>query len=82
MSQEHAPYFVQIIHDDSCTMANDKWRWDAIKSPDAPGGLVGHGDHRMVRYPLNLSETRFENSRAYSGDMMRHRAVASRPTQS
>jgi hypothetical protein len=55
---------LRLIHDKSSSLAKDKWLWDAITSPEIENVILGISGRELV-YPLNVVETRFEDSEAY-----------------
>lgn len=55
----------EVIHDKSSNMAEEKWMWDAIVSTDVPPTVVGFDRRRSMHFPLGVSSTTFEDSKAY-----------------
>jgi hypothetical protein len=53
----------EVVHDTSSAMAREKWMWDAIVSPELPPAVVGFA-HRKRKYPLLVTKTVFEDSKA------------------
>jgi hypothetical protein len=52
---------ITVVHDNSSTMAREKWIWDAITSPDVPAFRVGHSGG-ADEYPLRVGATLFADS--------------------
>jgi hypothetical protein len=57
---------LQLIHDQSSNMANQRDVWDPIVDPAVPPALVGVGS-RVAEFPLRVHETLFAPSEAFAG---------------
>ena len=53
-----------LIHDNSSSLAKDKWLWDLVTSPDIEQRTIGL-PHRSRTYPLNVARTEFADSRSH-----------------
>lgn len=55
---------LSLIHDQSSALAREQHVWDLILSPEVPETVVGQ-DRRLIRFPLNVREIGFGDSRAH-----------------
>lgn len=55
---------LRLIHDQSSSLAKDRWLWDMITSPDMEQKTIGIPGRETV-YPLNVAETAFADSRSH-----------------
>jgi hypothetical protein len=55
---------LKLIHDQSSSLAKDKWLWDFIASPDIQKMTIGVPGRDMV-YPLNVTQVEFLDSRSH-----------------
>ena len=53
-----------LIHDNSSSLAKDKWLWDLLTSPEIEERTIGL-PHRSRVYPLNVARTEFADSRSH-----------------
>jgi Protein of unknown function (DUF3800) len=57
----------ELIHDAASNMARRKEMWDFVTSPAQQEALLGFGDYRQWRLPLNVTSTIFADSKQYAG---------------
>ena len=60
--QTKAP--ISLIHDNSSSLAKDKWLWDLLVSPNLEERTIGPRN-RVRAYPLNVTRTNFADSRCH-----------------
>jgi hypothetical protein len=56
-----------LIHDQSTNLAKMKETWDWLSSTDQQKAILGYGDYRQLRLPLNVVKTEFPASTEYAG---------------
>ena len=55
---------LRLIHDNSSSLAKDKWLWELLVSPNLEERTIGP-PHRARVYPLNVTRTEFADSRSH-----------------
>lgn len=52
----------EVVHDESSSMAKDKWLWDQLTSPAIEAATVGYDRRRFWSFPLGVASTEFRRS--------------------